>query len=191
MIMKTKPSIAAKIGIAAATIATGILLSTAVFAQSDFPQSGGTTLGGQSAFDPTPGTGSTPTPTAPSGGSNQITVPPGPSSSSPGSGYCAGASSTILASSSKVGDVLKFFTCFIESSIIPLLFMLALAVFVWGMVKFIMASQSAEKEDGKQFMLWGVIALAVMFSVWGLVNILQTTFQVRNAVPQLTVPTGS
>ena len=106
-------------------------------------------------------------------------------------GYCSGATGTILASGSTVGDVLKYFTCFIQNSIIPLLFMLALAVFIWGMVKFIMASQSAEKEDGKQFMLWGVVALAVMFSVWGLVNILQNTFQVKNAIPQLTVPTGN
>lgn len=103
------------------------------------------------------------------------------------SGYCAGASGTILAASSKVGDVLKYFTCLIENSVIPLLFAAAFAVFVWGTVKFMSSQQSAEKEDGKQFMLWGIIALAVMFSVWGLVKIFQDTFQVKNAIPQLTV----
>ena len=107
------------------------------------------------------------------------------------SGYCSGATGTIIIQTSKIGDVLKYFTCFIQNSIIPLLFMLALAVFIWGMVKFIAASQSAEKEDGKQFMLWGVIAIAVMFSVWGLVKILQDTFGVKNAIPQLTIPKNS
>jgi hypothetical protein len=68
------------------------------------------------------------------------------------------------------------------------LFAIATIVFVYGVVKFIGNEESAEKEDGKQFMLWGVIALAVMFSVWGLVRIFNNTFGVANIIPQL--PSG-
>ncbi len=112
------------------------------------------------------------------------------------SGYCAsgvpdaplsgGANTT-----SKVGDVVKFVACFLEQSIIPFLFALAIGVFVYGMVKFIGTQDSSEREQGKQFMLWGIVSLAVMFSIWGLVGLLGDTFGVtsggRGLIPQLPV----
>jgi hypothetical protein len=157
-------------------------------AQDAFP--GGTTLGGSSAFTGTPPVGSDPAPTYGSGsGPGTGGLPTGTgggSSTQTSSRYCSGVSGTLLASGSKVSDVMQFFTCFIQSSILPLLFMLALAVFIWGMVKFIASGQSSDKEEGQQFMLWGIIALTVMFSVWGLVKILGDTFGVSNVVPQLT-----
>ena len=193
----TKPSVILAAGalmLSLSFIAAGATLTFAdgVFPTNDAPVN----IGGSSSITTPPTPGASPTPTPPNTGGNQF--PSGPSSAGSGAAnlgatsvYCANVQTTILASGSNVGSVLKFFTCFIQSAIIPLLFMLALAVFVWGVVKFMMAQQSAEKEDGKQFMLWGVIAIAVMFSIWGLVNIFQNTFQVKNAVPQLTVPSGS
>lgn len=99
-------------------------------------------------------------------------------------GYCA---SSPTAPFKDFSEILKFVTCTILQSIIPLIFAIALAVFLWGMVKFIQAADSAEKEEGKQFMLWGVIALAVMLSVWGLVSILNNTFGIKTVIPQLPV----
>lgn len=64
---------------------------------------------------------------------------------------------------------------------------LALLVFFWGLVKFIAkADDPKEKEAGKNIMIYGVIALFVMFSVFGLVKFLQTSFGVggtNNANP--------
>jgi len=103
-------------------------------------------------------------------------------------GYCSsGVPDTLIGGSNTVTDVIKYLTCFIQDSIIPLVFALAIAVFVYGVVKFIGTEDSSERESGKQFMLWGVIALAVMFSVWGLVSILGNTFGVRNVLPLLPV----
>jgi hypothetical protein len=51
----------------------------------------------------------------------------------------------------------------------------ALLYFIWGLVLFI--SQSGDEkavEEGKQKMIWGLIALFVLVSVWGLVSLLQT-----------------
>lgn len=179
------------------TLAAGIAFSGIMaassfraFAQGAFPTSEPSTeIGGTGAFETGTGVLIGPTPTAQTTG-NPITITPGPSLSK--NGYCAGLAGTgsIFTAGSTFGDLVKFVTCFIQNLIIPLLFMLAFAAFIWGMVKFIMSQQSAEKEDGKQFMLWGIIALAVMFSVWGLVKIFQDTFQIKNAVPQLTVPSG-
>ncbi|MBP6884672.1 MAG: hypothetical protein KBC17_02490 [Candidatus Pacebacteria bacterium] len=84
-------------------------------------------------------------------------------------------------------EVLKYITCLLNRSLVPLIFAIALITFLWGVVKFIQASSSSEKEEGRQFMLWGVIALAVMISVWGLVKILGGSFGVETVVPQLPV----
>jgi|SRR3989338_1429411 len=90
-------------------------------------------------------------------------------------------------------DVLCYFTKLINDSVIPLLFAVATVFFVWGAVKFfiIQADEEAQREQGKQFMIWGIVALAVMLSVWGLVGILTSTIGQRGSVlPQVCPPTG-
>lgn len=96
-------------------------------------------------------------------------------------------SSCALPANPKFGDLLDFFTCNISKSIIPLIFVLATAAFVWGVVQYVIlgAEEEAVRAKGKQFMIWGIIALAVMVSVWGLVSVLTTTFGITNVIPQL------
>lgn len=87
--------------------------------------------------------------------------------------------------------VLGYFTCLINDSVIPFIFAIAIAMFIWGAVKFfiINADEEAKREQGKQFMIWGIIALAIMISVWGIVSILTSTFGVDgNVLPQVTPP---
>jgi|SRR3989344_362310 len=51
------------------------------------------------------------------------------------------------------------------------LMMIALLVFFWGIMKVIYAAGDAKKiEEGKKFILWSIIALFVMVSVWGILN---------------------
>jgi hypothetical protein len=92
----------------------------------------------------------------------------------------------------KFQNYLSVVTCVINSSIIPFIFALAVVMFVWGSVKFfiINADEEAKRAQGKQFMVWGVVALAVMLSVWGLVGILDSTFGIKNnsILPQVTPP---
>lgn len=99
--------------------------------------------------------------------------------------YCSGFKATLATSSANVGDVLKFGTCLIQVFLIPLLFSIAILVFVYGIVKFVGSEESAEKEGGREFMMWGIIGIAVMFSIWGIVKILGTTFGVTNIIPSL------
>ena len=59
---------------------------------------------------------------------------------------------------------------------------LALLVFIWGLVKYIWSEGSAEsKGEGKKIMIWGVVALFVLFSVFGLIRFLQDAFGVYNS----------
>lgn len=52
---------------------------------------------------------------------------------------------------------------------------IAMLVFFWGLAKFIFKVGGDEKavESGRRLMIWGVIALFVMVSVWGLVRFIQ------------------
>jgi len=85
-----------------------------------------------------------------------------------------------------ISDLFSFVTCLISKSIIPLLFLVAIGFFLYGVVNYLAhAGDSAKRQEGSKFMLWGVIALFVMLSVWGLVGILRETFSVKNVIPQL------
>ena len=59
--------------------------------------------------------------------------------------------------------------------LIAILVGLALLVFFWGLVRFIFRVGGDEKavEEGKKIMIWGLIALFVMVSVWGIISFMQ------------------
>ncbi len=61
--------------------------------------------------------------------------------------------------------------------VIPVIFALAFAAFVWGAVDylFIHGGDETKREEGRKFMFWGIIGLIVLFSVWGFVNIMLST----------------
>jgi hypothetical protein len=74
----------------------------------------------------------------------------------------------------------------IETRIVPLIMSLALLAFLWGILQYIRkGGEPAEREQARQFMLWGIIGLAVMASVWGLVRILTNTIGVPMGIPSL------
>lgn len=66
----------------------------------------------------------------------------------------------------------------INNVVVPLIFALAFLTFIWGIFNyFIMggADESKQKE-GREFVIWGILGMVVLFSVWGLVNVLLNTF---------------
>lgn len=64
---------------------------------------------------------------------------------------------------------------------LPLLILAALVLFLFGIVKrFFWAKDTADKGEAGRYILWGVVALFVMVSVWGLVNVLRGTFNLDN-----------
>ncbi|MBI2046367.1 MAG: hypothetical protein HYT28_03040 [Parcubacteria group bacterium] len=80
----------------------------------------------------------------------------------------------------------------ILSPLIPILFGLALVVFLWGVARYVIRGANDEKErtQGKQIMLWGIIGLFVMVSVWGLVKIVGGAFGLENTTnpPKVSIP---
>ncbi len=64
---------------------------------------------------------------------------------------------------------------------LPLLILAALVLLLYGIVKnFFFESSDEKRKEGKDFIIWGIVALFVMVSVWGLVNVLRGTFQLDN-----------
>lgn len=64
------------------------------------------------------------------------------------------------------------------NTLLVILVALALLYFMWGLAKMIFRVAGDEKaiEEGKRIMLWGIISLFVMVSVWGIVNFLADSF---------------
>ncbi len=59
---------------------------------------------------------------------------------------------------------------------IPVVFALAILVFIWGIFKaFILGGSDPDKQkEGKSLMLYAVIGFFAMVAIWGLVNLLGT-----------------
>lgn len=83
------------------------------------------------------------------------------------------------------------------NKVIPLIIGAAVIVFLWGVLKYVLSGSDDpdKRKDARSFMIWGIAALFVMVSVWGLVRILQTTTGVTNTnssgVGFPTVPGGN
>jgi hypothetical protein len=76
-------------------------------------------------------------------------------------------------------------------NLIPVLIALGILFFIWGLVQFIFASgDEAAKDEGKRKMIWGVIALFVIVSVWGLVALLNQLTGVTQGTSFSPVDTG-
>jgi hypothetical protein len=70
----------------------------------------------------------------------------------------------------------------VMNKIIPLIIGAAVIVFLWGVLKYVLSGSEdpGKREEARGFMIWGIAALFVMVSVWGLVRILQTTTGITN-----------
>jgi len=65
------------------------------------------------------------------------------------------------------------------NNIVGLLFILATIIFLWGVIQFIAKSgDEAGRAKAKGIMTWGIIGLAVMTAVWGIVTLLIQYFGV-------------
>lgn len=77
----------------------------------------------------------------------------------------------------------------IVKALIPIVFALGILAFFWGLVLYIFSQGNEEKKkDGKGIMLWALVALFIMASVWGIIGLAQRTLDIRPG-DQPTTPT--
>jgi len=84
----------------------------------------------------------------------------------------------------------------INNVFVPVLLAVAFIVFVWGIFEYFIlgASNEEDRKKGRQLVLWGLIGFVVIFSLWGLVQIVKQTFNfgdVGNPTPPTFNPAGS
>lgn len=77
---------------------------------------------------------------------------------------------------SNVTDLLNRISTYIVNPIIFVLFTVAFVVFIWGLVQFVVHLDNEEaRSTGGKHMLWGLIGMAIMAGVVGIVAIIQNT----------------
>lgn len=78
---------------------------------------------------------------------------------------------------SDITGLFNYALCVLDKSVVPFLIGLALILFLAGVVKFVSSGDNEEaRQGGRNMMLFGIISLFVMVSVWGFVNILSQSF---------------
>lgn len=68
----------------------------------------------------------------------------------------------------------------------PFLGAVALFLFFWGLAKFMRGGGDEDAvKDGKKLMLWGVLGMFMIVSVWAVVRMLVLSFGFNIGIPQL------
>lgn len=76
--------------------------------------------------------------------------------------------------------------------VIPILVSVAFIVFFWGLSKFVIgADNDAEVKKGKEFMLWGILALFILISIRTILGLLSNEFEFGSKVQTPFLPTDS
>lgn len=77
----------------------------------------------------------------------------------------------------------------VMSSLTILFLSAAVVFFLWGVLQFVMSAGDDEaREKGKSHIIWGVIGITVMISVWALVTWLTSTLGLTVITP-ISAPT--
>lgn len=64
----------------------------------------------------------------------------------------------------------------IVSLLVPIVSTLVVVFFFWGLAMYVLAAGDEEKaKEGKSIMIWGVLALFVMITIWGIIGFMQNT----------------
>jgi len=107
-----------------------------------------------------------------------------------GKGGQVGGGADLFSVLGNISDLIRFAT--------PIVVGLALLGFFWGLAVFIFSAGNAKKQaQGRSIMIWGILALFIMLSVFGIIGTLQSTFDVGNPtlntnnIPSVPGPNGN
>lgn len=75
--------------------------------------------------------------------------------------------------------------------VIPMLMALAILIFLWGIVKYILASGDPAKEKAaRSSIIYGLLGVLVLVAFWGIIQIVTNTFGIETGgtLPKVNVP---
>ena len=70
--------------------------------------------------------------------------------------------------------------------VIPILITLGVIIFIWGVITYVVAKGEEAKKEGRDRMIWGIIGLTVIVTLWGLVNFLKSTLGIQDSALDIT-----
>ncbi len=80
-------------------------------------------------------------------------------------------------------ELLDYIRCFIQTNIFRLVFTLAITLFIIGIIKYVISADPKELLKGRQYILWGILALFFMTAMWGIVRVVGNTFGFDTVLP--------
>lgn len=113
--------------------------------------------------------------------------------STPGDESSSGKSGSNNAAFTPTGPTLPEFLERITSifdGIIPFIIGLTVFFIIWKIVVYVIhAGEEEKRTEAKHFVLWGIIAIFCMLSIWGFVNILLNSFELDTVIDPEDIPT--
>ncbi len=91
-----------------------------------------------------------------------------------------------------INDVLTWIA-FAINNFIYIIISLAVLVIIWGIFRYLIAGAADEesRKAGRNTIVWGIVGLTFIFSIWGIVNVILGSLPLNNnqpPAPQVTVP---
>lgn len=76
-----------------------------------------------------------------------------------------------------VPSLFSYAIYFINNILVPVIFAVAFLMFLVGVYRYFIASQGNPEKvgEGQKFVMWSLVGFFIMFSIWGLVNLLINT----------------
>lgn len=78
----------------------------------------------------------------------------------------------------------KFVDYIIDPAIL-VIFAAGFFLFMWGLVQFIYKLDEGAQSSGKQHMLWGIVGMLIMVSVYGIISLIDDTFDLDFGNPDM------
>ena len=100
-------------------------------------------------------------------------------------------SAGISSGSETFASLVSTFTNSVISALSGLFLALGLLAFLYGVVEYIWARRKGDEKalaDGNKFIVWGLVALFVMFSVYGIINFGQSILFQGKDVGTISIP---
>lgn len=75
------------------------------------------------------------------------------------------------------------------NAIAPFIVGLAVFVILWGVFTYLVhAAEEEKREEARRFIVWGVIGVFFMLSIWGFVNVLLGSFELHSTIAPRDIP---
>jgi heme/copper-type cytochrome/quinol oxidase subunit 4 len=75
---------------------------------------------------------------------------------------------------------------FINNTVVFLMFALAVIFFIYHLAKYIyFGNDQAKRKESREYIIYGIIVLTIMFSIYGVIQLVAITFGISNiGIPQ-------